>query len=64
VHWPHATGCVLVVGHQPTLGKAIARLLGLSEQECAMRKGAVWWLRYRERMTQTLVVTVQSPDML
>lgn len=64
VHWPNATGCALVVGHQPTLGKTIARLLGLSEQECALRKGAVWWLRYRERMTQTLVVTVQSPDML
>jgi hypothetical protein len=29
-----------------------------------MRKGAVLWLRYRQRMTQTLVVTVQSPDML
>jgi phosphohistidine phosphatase len=66
VQWPHAKGCVLVVGHQPTLGQTIARLVGLSEGECAVKKGAVWWLRYREREAggQTVVVTVQSPDLL
>ena len=66
VQWPHAKGCVVVVGHQPTLGQTIARLVGLSEGECAVKKGAVWWLRYREREAggQTVVVTVQSPDLL
>ena len=66
VQWPHAKGCVLLVGHQPTLGKTISSLLGLSTSECAVKKGAVWWLRYRERETtgQTVVVTVQSPDLL
>lgn len=66
VQWPNAKGCVLVVGHQPTLGQAVSRLLGLNESECAVRKGAVWWLRYRERETanKTVVVTVQTPDLL
>lgn len=66
VQWPHAKGSVLVVGHQPTLGHAIARLLGLSDSDCAVKKGAVWWLRYREReaMHKTVVLTVQSPDLL
>jgi phosphohistidine phosphatase len=66
VQWPHAKGCVLVVGHQPTLGQTIARLVGLTEGECAVKKGAVWWLRYREREAggQTVVVTVQTPDLL
>lgn len=66
VQWPHAKGCVLVVGHQPTLGQTISSLLGLNASECAVKKGAVWWLRYRERETtgQTVVVTVQSPDLL
>jgi phosphohistidine phosphatase len=66
VQWPHAKGCVVVVGHQPTLGQTISRLLGLSEAECAVKKGALWWLRYRERdgVGQTVVVTVQSPEVL
>jgi phosphohistidine phosphatase len=28
VQWPHAKGCVLVVGHQPTLGQTISSLVG------------------------------------
>jgi len=66
VQWPNAKGCVLVVGHQPTLGQTIARLLELGDKEFAVRKGAVWWLRYREReaIHKTVVVTVQSPDLL
>jgi phosphohistidine phosphatase len=64
--WPQAKGCVLVVGHQPVLGQAIARLLGLADSDCAVKKGAVWWLRHRERENgaQTVVVTVQSPEVL
>ena len=66
VQWPQAKGCVLVVGHQPTLGQTIAHLLGLSAAECPVKKGALWWLRYRERETtgQTVVVTVQSPEVM
>jgi phosphohistidine phosphatase len=66
VQWPKAKGCVLVVGHQPILGQTIAQLLALTATDCAVKKGAVWWLRNREReaMSQTVVVTVQSPDVL
>jgi phosphohistidine phosphatase len=64
--WPLGKGCVLLIGHQPTLGQTIAQLIGLSAQECAMKKGAVWWLRHRQREGegQTVIVTVQSPDVL
>lgn len=66
VQWPQAKGAVLVIGHQPMLGQTIAQLLGLKEADCTVRKGAVWWLRQRQRLDslQTVVVTVQSPDLL
>jgi phosphohistidine phosphatase len=66
VSWPSARGVTLVVGHQPWLGQTIAQLLKLPQGECSVRKGALWWLHYREREqnAQTVVVTVQSPDLM
>jgi phosphohistidine phosphatase len=57
---------VLITGHQPVLGQAIAYLLGIPSGECSVRKGAVWWLRSRVRddVTQTVVVSVQTPELL
>ena len=66
VQWPQGKSIILVVGHQPCLGQTIAQLMGLQESECPVRKGALWWLRTRERegQSQTVVVTVQSPEVL
>lgn len=66
LHWPQLRHPALIVGHQPTLGRVVSRLLGLSEAECSFRKGAVWWLRQRERngVLQTVLVTVQTPELL
>lgn len=66
VQWPHAKTTILVVGHQPMLGQAIAQLIGLQSADCSIKKGAVWWLRNREQdaSAPTIVVTVQSPEFL
>lgn len=64
--WPDAKGAVLVVGHQPMLGQVAAQLLGIQAGECSIRKGAVWWLRQRQKLehTETVLLTVQSPELL
>ena len=66
VQWPLCKTPILVIGHQPTLGQIIAQLLGMTQSECAVKKGALWWLKSRDRDTQiqTVVVTVQSPERL
>ena len=66
VQWPESKTPVLVVGHQPTLGQTAARLLGLPQVDLSVRKGGVWWLRSRERegRWQTVLLAVQSPDLL
>ena len=63
--WPDAKQAVLIVGHQPTLGETAAKLLGI-KQELAIRKGAVWWFRSRDRggEAQTVLVAALSPDMV
>jgi phosphohistidine phosphatase len=64
--WPAAKQAVLLVGHQPELGETIAQLLQFKHASCPVRKGSVWWLRTRERdgHEQTVLVAVQSPEVL
>lgn len=64
--WPDAKYPVLLVGHQPSLGQVAAHLLGMGPEPCAIRKGAVWWLRGRERQGrgQTVILSVTAPERL
>jgi phosphohistidine phosphatase len=65
-HWPESKQSVLVIGHQPALGETIAQLMHLKEPDCAVRKGAIWWFRSRERdgTQQTVLVATQSPELV
>lgn len=66
VQWDNGNGAVLVVGHQPLLGQTAAHLLGLGQEACSIRKGAVWWLRRRQRLehNQTVLMAVMCPEFL
>ena len=58
--WPDANEPVLVVGHQPTLGLVAAQLLTGAQHALAVKKGAVFWLRSREREGEGQVVLVAA----
>lgn len=60
--WPEGTGCVLLVGHQPSLGAVAAMLLAGQEQYWSVKKGAVWWLSRRERDNETVLRLVIAPE--
>ena len=62
----NARPAVLVVGHQPTLGRTAALLLSGSEANWTIRKGALWWLTQRTRHdeTQTLLRAVIPPELV
>lgn len=64
--WPDAPAAWLLVGHQPTLGRLAALLLGGEETDWSLRKGALWWFRsrYREGRWQTQLYAVQEPGLM
>ena len=64
--WPDADGCVVVVGHQPTLGQVAVRLLTGQGGDIAFRKGGIWWFqsRIRNERVEVLLKAVVSPDWL
>jgi phosphohistidine phosphatase len=64
--WPKSAEPVLLCGHQPTLGQLAAHLLAGVDQDWAVKKGAVWWLRWRPRDGEPEVTlhAVQGPDSL
>src|SRR5690606_16332433 len=56
---------VVVVGHQPTLGRLVSLLMSGQEADWSIRKGAVWWLSTREREGREQVVlrAAIAPDL-
>ena len=64
--WPRASEPVLLVGHQPGLGKLASLLLTGEPLDWTIKKGAVWWLRSRQRdgVDEVILQAVQAPDCL
>jgi phosphohistidine phosphatase len=64
--WPEAKEAVLVIGHQPTIGLVASQLLSGAAQPWAVKKGAVWWLRSREREGngQVVLVAALTPEQI
>jgi phosphohistidine phosphatase len=64
--WPDAGGTVIVVGHQPTLGRVAALLATGAEADWPIKKGAVWWFarRVRDGGAQVVLRAVIAPDLV
>ena len=60
---------LLLVGHQPLLGRLAGHLLGLEVSDVDIKKGAIWWLRLESNpanLNQPLryeIVTVHTPSL-
>ncbi|MBI1943913.1 MAG: histidine phosphatase family protein [Betaproteobacteria bacterium] len=64
--WPARSKPVLVVGHQPDLGMAVAYLVAGARTGWSIKKGALWWLedRARDGEGQVIVRAVLGPDLV
>ncbi len=74
--WPEGGGqrgaAVLLVGHQPALGRLAALLLSGQEADWTVKKGGLWWLSRRSRegdahtahTAQTVLRAVINPELL
>jgi phosphohistidine phosphatase len=64
--WPSHKGAVIVVGHQPDLGRAAAFLVSGIDGDWSVKKGGLWWLSNRERDGESEVVVraVLAPDLI
>jgi len=66
--WPDGhrkNSAILIVGHQPTLGRLAALLLSGAEADWTVKKGAVWWFteRVRGREVETVLRAVVNSDL-
>jgi len=65
--WPdRREGTVIVVGHNPWIGGAVARLVAGSAGPWPMRKAGFWWLSWRPAGVdgEVLVRAALSPELL
>lgn len=64
--WPANPQSILIVGHQPTLGEAAALAMTGKVAGWSVKKGAIWWLSSRSRLTanECTLRAVIAPDQL
>lgn len=64
--WPASDCPVLLVGHQPAIGRLASLLIGGSENDMPLKKCGVFWFstREREHRMQVVLRAVLYPDLL
>ena len=61
--WPDHHGVIILVSHQPALGRLASLLLAGTEADWTIKKAGVWWFtnRVRHDETQTVLRAVHNP---
>ena len=61
--WPDHPGAIILVSHQPALGRLAALLLAGTEADWTIKKAGMWWFsnRVRHDETQTILRAVHNP---
>ncbi len=61
--WPDHPGAIILVSHQPALGRLASLLLAGTEADWTIKKAGVWWFsnRVRRDETQTILRAVHNP---
>lgn len=68
IQWPQGVD-VLVIGHQPWIGRVASLLLAGQEQDWSVKKSSLWWLTHRIRLqrdqekAQTILRLVLPSDL-
>lgn len=64
--WPQRKSSVVVIGHQPDLGRVALHLVSGAAGDGTIKKGGLWWLtnRVRNDESQVVVRAVVAPDLL
>jgi phosphohistidine phosphatase len=64
--WPERKSAVVVVGHQPDLGRVALHLVAGAAGDGTIKKGGLWWLtnRVRNNEAQVVVRAVVAPDLI
>jgi phosphohistidine phosphatase len=61
--WPDRPGAIILVSHQPALGRLASLLLAGTEADWTIKKAGIWWFtnRVRHDETQTVLRAVCNP---
>ncbi|GHD77821.1 SixA phosphatase family protein [Vogesella fluminis] len=66
IDWPRSGKTIVLVGHQPYIGRLAATLMSEQPLLWSVKKGAIWWLSHRERhgIEQIRLKAMMTPSML
>lgn len=66
IDWPRSGKTIVLVGHQPYIGRLAATLMSEQPLLWSVKKGAIWWLSHRERhgIEQIRLKAMMTPAML